>query len=393
MDTNATAAASSSRKVSVRGQDFFDASFFHSEATRPFFYKFIAELKEMCEAANPTPTHEFLKDLIVQRKAIRWYTQNIDSLEERVGLQTSISAKKIAEAISAPNSAAPITSVMLLPASSPATPSRHHPPVVGLHGTLDRLCCTVCKMSFVYEQHESMKNGQSPDCHNCKERIEARKRNGQRSIRGGVLRPDIVLYNEPNPQGEAIAEYITADISRRPTMLLVIGTSLKVVGLKRLIKDISKAIHANSEDGLVVYLNKTGVQAKSEWRSIFNYELIGECDAWVSHLRAEFESLEAQSATSACKATAAKPKPFPGKKEAPPAPTAKTPSRPSTKNARIESFFKHAKTATSSAGGKALSRTRAVQDAEAPPACDDKENLVNAGPRTRSKTRQQVALA
>jgi NAD-dependent histone deacetylase SIR2 len=273
----------------------------------------------MCANAEPTETHKFLKELIEEKRIIRWYTQNIDGLEGRVGLETSIDVK--------------IEATCEVQSSNKA--QSKNPPVIGLHGTLERLSCTVCKTTVAYEQHEIMKSGKSPDCGNCTERIETRKKNGQRSIRGGVLRPDIVLYNEPNPQGDTIAEHVSADIAKRPILLLVIGTSLKVVGLKRLIKDIAKTIHVNSDDGMVVYLNKTGIQAKSEWKSIFDYELVGECDRWVSLFRDHFVKVSTSSkrSNSIISMTPCKPAVKNTTEK-------KTEPKP---NARIETFFKHAK--------------------------------------------------
>jgi hypothetical protein len=235
-------------------------------------------------------------------------------------------------------------------------------PVVGLHGTLARLSCTVCKSSVAYEQHERLKAGEAPACGSCVERIKERVERGQRKLRSGVLRPDIVLYNEPHPQGELIAEHLAADLARRPAMLLVIGTSLKVVGLKRMIKDVARAVHANSPDGLVVYMNKTPVLARSEWRGVFDCELVGECDAWVSRLRAarkgavaERKSVAAAAVTVAAAAA-----------RSPPRETGVTP-KPAAKTKKIDSFFKHVKK-TVLGGGKAVDKENVPQENAAPKA-------------------------
>lgn len=329
------------KSVALKGKDFFDASFFHAEKTRPLFFKFIAELKEMCDDAQPTPTHHFLRELILEKRVLRWYTQNIDGLEERVGLETTVT----------------IQSTASLTPNKTGAPSV---PVIGLHGTLARLSCTVCRTSVAYEQHEKLKSGSTPECGTCQERIKDREARGQRKIRGGVLRPDIVLYNEPHPQGDLIAEALSADLGKRPTMLLVIGTSLKVVGLKRMIKDIAKAVHGNSPDGLVVYMNKTGVQARSEWRGVFDYELVGECDRWVDLFRQQKEK-PADKAVS-------------NKSPAPPTEISTTPIRPAAKTKKIDTFFKHVKSAVS--------------------VSKDKENKVPpAIPPASSRTKQAVASA
>ncbi|CAG8848951.1 5201_t:CDS:2, partial [Gigaspora margarita] len=50
------------------------------------FYSFIGELKELTVNAEPTATHFFIKKLADMKKLKRVYTQNIDNLEELVGL-------------------------------------------------------------------------------------------------------------------------------------------------------------------------------------------------------------------------------------------------------------------------------------------------------------------
>lgn len=361
--------------MAIRGKDFFDASFFHAEQTRPLFYKFIAELKEMCDAAQPTPTHHFLRELIEDKRVMRWYTQNIDGLEERVGLDTSVTVKS-------------------------ETVEFKNVPVVGLHGTLAKLSCTVCKTTVEYEQHETLKNGSAPDCGTCKERQVQREERGQRRIKSGILRPDIVLYNEPHPQGDLIAEHLAADIARRPTMLLVVGTSLKVVGLKRMIKDIAKAVHANSSDGLVVYLNKTGIQAKSEWKSVFDCELVGESDRWVDLFRSHRKQPRASAEKIASGKETVKPadektaekssqKPtfaeMAARKNPVPKESTKevvTPVKPPAKAKRIDTFFKHVKsTNLSSAKPKQNDVTS-----------EEKENIADSLMAKRSSARLQRAL-
>lgn len=364
----------SGSSLSIRGKDFFDASFFHAEKTRPLFYKFIAELKEMCDAAQPTPTHHFLRELIEDKRVMRWYTQNIDGLEDRVGLDTSVTVKT--ESVEFKNV-----------------------PVVGLHGTLAKLSCTVCKTTVEYEQHETLKSGSAPDCGTCKERQVQREERGQRRIKGGILRPDIVLYNEPHPQGDLIAEHLAADIARRPTMLLVVGTSLKVVGLKRMIKDIAKAVHANSSDGLVVYLNKTGIQAKSEWKSVFDCELVGESDRWVDLFRAHRKQPKAKSTSETSprpisvekKPTfaemAARKNPNVPKECKDETKGAVTPVKPPAKAKRIDTFFKHVKsTSATTLAAKATQKTKQDDSAK-----ENSPSLIS-GDNKRSSARLQRAL-
>lgn len=244
----------------IKGKDFFDAALFHNAATRPLFNKFVAELRTMCSAGRPTPTHAFLSSLVRENRLVRWYTQNIDGLEKASGLKTSTCIPP---------------SELALPKSSSSVP------VISLHGTLDRLVCTLCKSTteFATEHDALFRQGESPSCSRCSTFSSERQAKGRRAVRCGIMRPDIVLYNEPHPHGELIAEYLTCDMNRRLNLLLVMGTSLKVVGLKKMVKDLARAVH-QQPDGLVIFVNKTPAP-RSEWKTVFDYELIGECDRWI----------------------------------------------------------------------------------------------------------------
>jgi NAD-dependent histone deacetylase SIR2 len=99
----------------------------------------------------------------------------------------------------------------------------------------------------------------------------------------GSLRPSIVLYDEPHPLSEDIGSLQIHDISRQPEVLLIMGTSLKVHGLKRLVKEFAKVIHSpggNKKRGIVVFVNKTAPPG-GEWEGVVDYWVQGETDAWV----------------------------------------------------------------------------------------------------------------
>lgn len=91
----------------------------------------------------------------------------------------------------------------------------------------------------------------------------------------------------------------THDISRVPDLLLVLGTSLKVHGLKRLVKELARAVHSlpvtaarpNGGKGRVVFVNKTEPQG-SEWKGVFDFWVKGECDAWVDKVEEEWRRVK-----------------------------------------------------------------------------------------------------
>jgi NAD-dependent histone deacetylase SIR2 len=53
----------------------------------------MGELKDIVEQASVTSVHRFIKTLQEQKKLLRCYTQNIDCLEERVGLKCDVNDK------------------------------------------------------------------------------------------------------------------------------------------------------------------------------------------------------------------------------------------------------------------------------------------------------------
>ncbi|KAF0332981.1 DHS-like NAD/FAD-binding domain-containing protein [Gigaspora margarita] len=55
-------------------------------------------------------------------------------------------------------------------------------------------------------------------------------------------------------------------------------TSLRIPGVKDLIKDFAKAVHERK--GYVILVNATNVVTK-EWNKIIYYQIEGTCDEWV----------------------------------------------------------------------------------------------------------------
>jgi NAD-dependent histone deacetylase SIR2 len=128
-----------------------------------------------------------------------------------------------------------------------------------------------------------------------------------RPLKIGTLRPAIVLYDEPHPLGDDIGTIQTADIARKPDMLIIMGTSLKVHGLKKLVKDFARTIHASASSsadgkstssppkktkswaGKVIFVNRT--PPAGEWADIIDYHIAGETDAWVEKVVEDWKKM------------------------------------------------------------------------------------------------------
>lgn len=70
--------------------------------------------------------------------------------------------------------------------------------------------------------------------------------------------------------------------------MLIMGTSLKVHGLKRLVKDFAKAIHGK-KGGMVVFVNAT--PPSKEWEGVIDYHVHGQTDVWVERVEEEWRRM------------------------------------------------------------------------------------------------------
>ncbi|ODV94084.1 hypothetical protein PACTADRAFT_50973 [Pachysolen tannophilus NRRL Y-2460] len=247
----------------VKGKDLFDISLFRSEETLKIFCTFMESLYSHTMKANPTDTHKFLKKLYDKKKLIKCYTQNIDGIERKLDLNTGteLNWKEL--------------------------------DVVQLHGDLNKLSCTHCFKTFEWsnEYREMLQDGETPDCPSCLEKFDRRLAAGKRmsSITVGILRPNIILYGENHPYAENIAKGLQYDLKQNPQILLIFGTSLKVDGVKKLVKNLAKKIHERN-DGMVIFINKNCVPLTS-WDNIIDFHIQADCDEWVKYLQKEIPDL------------------------------------------------------------------------------------------------------
>ncbi|KAK7224564.1 hypothetical protein V2G26_012567 [Clonostachys chloroleuca] len=337
MDLNShslSASQSSSGRNSLpnmKGKDLFDASIWSDPLRTSVFYTFATSLRQKVKDCEPTSSHRFISHLRDRKKLVRCYTQNIDRIEEKVGLSTSLeegpgSRGRFSRRSTA--NGAQLSKMVEDAAAEPPTPvgeshpslSTQHPadetetpktPVteseasvgdqpkappkletlrssgvecVFLHGSLESLRCFLCGRVTCWDgirESETM-SGQQPECPHCVGATAAREERGKRALGVGKLRPDIVLYGEEHPNAHLISPIVTHDLSLCPDMLLILGTSLRVHGLKILVREFAKSIH--SRGGTVVFVNFTK-PPESSWGDIIDYWVQWDCDAWVSDLQ------------------------------------------------------------------------------------------------------------
>jgi NAD-dependent SIR2 family protein deacetylase len=159
---------------------------------------------------------------------------------------------------------------------------------VFLHGSLELLRCFRCGLTVPWEIDDRLQEtlaGGQPECPHCVGATVAREERGKRALGVGKLRPDIVLYGEEHPQADLIGPIVRHDLALVPDMMLILGTSLRVHGLKVMVREFARAVHeGRGTAGKVVFVNFTQ-PSESVWGDVIDYWVQWDCDAWVGDLR------------------------------------------------------------------------------------------------------------
>jgi NAD-dependent histone deacetylase SIR2 len=151
---------------------------------------------------------------------------------------------------------------------------------------------------------------------------------GKRARGIGRLRPSVVLYNEDHKDGEWVGEVVRKDLMgvskgkgrSGADLLLVVGTSLRVPGTKRMVREFSKAVRSrgtgspnssgppspapspgrspSSEEEpsiKAIYLNLDFPVPTREWEGVFDTWIQGDAQQFAEMLQAEIgKELEAK---------------------------------------------------------------------------------------------------
>ena len=149
-------------------------------------------------------------------------------------------------------------------------------------------CAATCAWQEVH--NKDFLRGQAPECPSCLETNSDRLRRGKRTTKIGSLRPNVVLYGEQNPSESELSSIIQHDLRLVPDLVLVLGTSLKVHGLKVLVKEFAKAVHKGKKPGKVVFVNNTA-PAPSIWDGVIDCWVQADCDKWALDLKARVPDL------------------------------------------------------------------------------------------------------
>jgi NAD-dependent SIR2 family protein deacetylase len=274
----------------LRGQDLFDARVWKNPATTAVFYQFIASMRQKIqkEVEDTSLSHRLIKALRDGGRLVRCYTQNIDGLEAREGLETNMTRgtgtkrRFMRKTFQEPR-----------PSQTIGTDFDGGCEVVQLHGDLKKTRCTLCQHVGDWDETATscFLDGEAPSCKQCMEKNDKREAKGKRGMSVGLLRPNIVLYGEEHPSNHLLAPFVPFDLSSKPEVLVIMGTSLKVFGLQKIVKDFAKQVHSRKDGkGKVVFVNRTK-PAESVWENVIDQYVAMDCDDWVRDLRVRREDL------------------------------------------------------------------------------------------------------
>ncbi|KAG8674512.1 hypothetical protein FPOAC2_00538 [Fusarium poae] len=237
------------------GKHLFDASVYKHDDTTESFHAMVREMAAKTKTAEPTKFHHLLASLAKEGRLLRLYSQNIDCID---------------------------TSMEPLATQVPLNPKGPWPTTIQLHGGLQKMVCTKCS-SLQDFNGEIFTGPKPPLCSTCKDLDEVRTAHaGKRSHGIGRLRPRFVLYNEYNPDEEAIGNVSSADLKARPDAVVVVGTTLKVPGTRRLVREMCQVTRGR-KNGVAIWINlddePKGVDLKNCWDIVVR----SECDNVAHH--------------------------------------------------------------------------------------------------------------
>lgn len=207
-------------------------------------------LSQLASKAEPTAFHHLLAKLSEQGRLMRLYTQNVDGID---------------------------TSLAPLATSVPLANKGPWPRTIQLHGGLEKMVCSKC--NHLADFQPALFDGPvPPSCTHCFEADKVRTDHaGKRSHGVGRLRPRIVLYNEANPDDEAIGSVVSSDLRARPDAVIVVGTSMKIPGVRRIVREMCGVVRAR-RDGLAVWVNHDPPPVGKEFEDCWDLVVKGSSD-------------------------------------------------------------------------------------------------------------------
>ncbi|KAI4258231.1 MAG: hypothetical protein LQ352_001284 [Teloschistes flavicans] len=236
--------------LKASGKQLFDASVYQTDSATTSFHSMMRNLSHLVSQAKPTAFHHLLATLGEEGRLMRLYTQNVDCID---------------------TSLAPLATSVPLAAKGP------WPRTVQLHGGLEKMVCSKC--NHLSDFQPALFDGPlAPLCTQCVETDKIRTDHaGKRSHGIGRLRPRIVLYNEHNPDDEAIGTVVSSDLRSRPDAVIVVGTSLKIPGVRRIVREMCGVVRSR-RNGIAVWVNHDPPPIGKEFEDCWDLVVKGSSD-------------------------------------------------------------------------------------------------------------------
>lgn len=241
-------------KLKSSGKDLFDASVYQDDSSTSSFHDMVRSLSVQTKEAKPTPFHHLLATLAQEGRLLRLYSQNVD------GIDTSLP---------------PLKTEVPFPKKGP------YPKTVQLHGGLNHMVCTKCHTVSDFDPN-MFKGPVPPECPQCIETDQIRALIEKRSHGIGRLRPRMVLYNEHHPDDEAIGSCTSSDLRTRPDAIIVAGTTLKVPGVRRIVREMC-AVVRDRRDGVTIWINNDPEPVGKDLENSWDIVVKGPCDEVARH--------------------------------------------------------------------------------------------------------------
>ena len=240
----------SNNKLKTSGKHLFDASVYQTDDSTSSFHDMVRTLSQLVSDAKPTMFHEMLATLASEGRLLRLYTQNVD------GIDTSLP---------------PLATALPLLSKGP------WPRTIQLHGSVKQMACTKCHTVSPF-QAALFSGPVPPSCTVCVD-IEKIRTDvaGKRGHGIGKLRPRMVLYNESNPDDEAIGAVVKADLLKRPDAVIVVGTSMEIPGVKRMVREMCGTVR-DRRDGVAIWINRGPPPIGKEFEDCWDLVVAGDCD-------------------------------------------------------------------------------------------------------------------
>lgn len=241
-------------RLKSSGKDLFDASVYKDDDSTATFHDMVRTLSQHTKSAQPTAFHHLLATLAQEGRLMRLYTQNVD------GIDTAMP---------------PLSTKIPLPKKGP------WPKTVQLHGSLEYMVCSKCHELSPFEA-EQFNGPKPPACQNCVDNDMVRQATDRRSHGIGCLRPRMVLYQEYNPDEDAIGSCAATDMRLRPDAVIVAGTTLKVPGIRRIAREMCNIVR-DRKDGVTIWLNNDPEPLGKDLENAWDLVIKGPCDEVARH--------------------------------------------------------------------------------------------------------------